>query len=191
MMSENEQKDEKRDLVADIVAIVRRAAQYYEGEAEKSEGLLRESFKLSAASYREIANLVEAAWKREKAEWEAAACACVSDAVMSGRVAVEHTPVGNAAAMREALAGLIDGICFHCDLSGDCKGEPCEKMQKAKAALAAPARNCDMYDNWYDANQTWERLPKDELGYFVASNGVHECEQAWLFATAEREGGAE
>jgi hypothetical protein len=47
-------------------------------------------------------------------------------------------------AMREALVGLIDGIFFHCDMSGDCKGMPCEKMQKAKAALAAPPRNCDV-----------------------------------------------
>lgn len=46
--------------------------------------------------------------------------------------------------MREALAGLIDGICFHCDLSEDCKGAPCEKMQKAKAALAKPPRACDL-----------------------------------------------
>ena len=66
MMIDNEQENEKRETIADIVAIVRRAAQYYEGEAEKSEGLLRETFKLSAANYREIANLVEAAWKRER-----------------------------------------------------------------------------------------------------------------------------
>lgn len=65
-MNENEQKDEKRETVADVVAIVRRAAQYYEDEAEKSEGLLRESFKLSASNYREIANRIEAAWKRER-----------------------------------------------------------------------------------------------------------------------------
>ena len=50
----------------------------------------------------------------------------------------------NMKAMREALAGLIDGICFHCDLSEDCKGTPCEKMQKAKAALAKPPRACDV-----------------------------------------------
>ena len=47
-------------------------------------------------------------------------------------------------AIRKALAGLIDGICFHCDMSGDCKGVPCEKLQKAKAALASPRLNCEV-----------------------------------------------
>jgi hypothetical protein len=50
----------------------------------------------------------------------------------------------NMAAMREALVGLIDGICFHCDMSGDCKGVPCEKVQKAKAALSSPCVNCEV-----------------------------------------------
>jgi len=59
-------ENENRETLADIVAMVRRAAQFYDGEAEKSEGLLRETFKLSAANYREIANLVEAAWKRDE-----------------------------------------------------------------------------------------------------------------------------
>ena len=64
-----------------------------------------------------------------------------------------------------------------------------ESVTGSHAVGNAPARNCDLYDNWYDAHQAWERLPKDELGYFVAANGVHECEQAWLLApAAERKG---
>lgn len=62
-MSDN--KDENRKTIADIVAIVRQAAQYYDDEAEKSEGLIRKSFELSAASYRTIADLIESAIKRE------------------------------------------------------------------------------------------------------------------------------
>ena len=44
----------------------------------------------------------------------------------------------NNKAIREALADLLDGI------SEDCKGVPCEKVQRAKAALSAPPRNCDV-----------------------------------------------
>ena len=62
-MSDN--RNENRETIADIVAIVRKAAQYYEDEAEKSDGLLRKSFEKSAASYWMIANLVEASIKRE------------------------------------------------------------------------------------------------------------------------------
>ena len=61
-MSDNKQRNMTVD---DIVAMVRRAAQYYDGEAEKSEGLIRKSFELSADNYREIARLVEATVKRE------------------------------------------------------------------------------------------------------------------------------
>ena len=88
----------------------------------------------------------------------------------------------NMKAMREALAGLIDGICFHCDLSEDCKGAPCEKMQKAKAALAAPPRNCDLYDN-----------ESCRMAYHLHGDGTMTMQAFadWLFAPAtEQEGGA-
>lgn len=97
---------------------------------------------------------------------------------------------GNAAAMREALERLAS-IDLGEDVWDD-NGADGRKLHdaviEARTALSAPARNCDRFDNWYDAHQAWERLPKDELGYFVAANGVHECEQAWLFAPAERKG---
>lgn len=64
--------------------------------------------------------------------------------IKDSRRDAEAQSIGNAAKLREALVGLIDGICFHCDMSEDCKGVPCEKMQKAKAALAEPPRNCDV-----------------------------------------------
>jgi hypothetical protein len=105
----------------------------------------------------------------------------------------ETETVGNAAAIREALEKVAVSSEYalkHDDLDfGDLRGFIEEMGQDARDALSAPARNCDLYDNWYDAHQAWERLPKDELGYFVAANGVHECEQAWLFSpAAERKG---
>ena len=149
MMKENEQKDEKRETVADVVAIVRRAAQYYEGEAEKSEGLLRESFKLSAANYREIANLVEAAWKREKAEIEANALA-VGGIVEAERKrerepVTERHAIGNAAAMREALVELTDNVMDYLHTGLIQLPLPLEEaIAKARAAISEPARNCDV-----------------------------------------------
>lgn len=89
---------------------------------------------------------IESAVKQEKAEWEAAACACVSDAVMSGRVAVEHKPVGNAAAMYDALVK----IAHYCDDKDGMDDPYCADghilSDIARAALSEPARNCDHGD---------------------------------------------
>lgn len=96
-----------------------------------------------------LANRLEAAHMREIEKLNSVIQATVSrsDAEIDRlrrEVAEFRKQIGNAAKMREALVGLIDGICFHCDMSEDCKGVPCEKMQKAKAALAAPPRQCDL-----------------------------------------------
>ena len=103
----------------------------------------------------------------------------------------------NMAAMREALVGLMDGICFHCDLSGDCKGTPCEKMQKAKAALAAPARNCDRYATADEALKAHKAAFEEDnfkngeckLGCPGCDEFGTKCEVRWLLAPAtERKG---
>lgn len=177
---------------------------------------------------------IEAAWNREKAEWEAAACACVSDAVMSGRVAVEHEPVcnaaardevvlrlskeeykgmqealsehdrlcemltesemltasmmsvGNAAAMREALREAIGETCAGCARDcDDCVNLKSGWMKKAKAALSAPARNCDRFTDaeaarqaWLDDTENWDEFGSPELELYE-----------WLLApAAERKG---
>ena len=192
-MSDNEQTNKNRKTLADIVAMVRRAAQYYEGEAEKSEGPLRESFELSAANYRTIANLVEAAWKREKAEIEADALA-VGGIVESAR----HRP-GNAAAMREALESCLDFIMrldrafnpFMQNLLEDA-------IAKANTALSAPPRNCDVGT----AEEQAERMRlycnshgEDESGCFRCEKCPfltdERCELAWAQMPYEaQEGGA-
>lgn len=140
-MSENEQENEKRETVADVLAIVRRAAQYYDGEAEKSEGLLREIFKLSADNYREIADRIEAAWKRDRTEIEA-------NALNVGAVVAtteKSSAVGNAAAMRDALREAIGETCAGCKRDcDDCMNLKSGWMKKAKAALSAPLRQCDV-----------------------------------------------
>lgn len=100
---------------------------------------------------------------------------------------------GNAEQMREALCEILYvsekymkncphiSVMIHTGISAKCR--------TALAAPPKPLRNCDRYANWYDAHQAWERLPKNKLGYFVQENGVECCENAWLFAPAEKQKG--
>ena len=196
-------ENEKRETLADILAIVRRAAQYYDGEAEKSEGLLRETFKLSAANYREIANLVEAAWKREKAEL---VYAYNPEKVGKGRlpdgsayaleamrepVTGSHA-VGNAAAMREALV-LCSRIIGANGIRGNVFLDDIQEAHKAITdALAAPPRQCDVgtaeeqvkrYDKFCDIHDCRSDCP-----LFKADS----CELEWAQMPYEaEEGGAQ
>lgn len=146
--------------------------------AEMRHGLDKSWHDIDREWARGLPTRIEAAWKRE-----------------AKAIAMEHAVLpavcinkwsGNAAAMREALERIHTLVN---SLDEECGVDPIDVRDIARAALSEPARNCDLFDNWYDAHQAWECLPKDELGYFVAANGVHECEQAWLLATAaERKG---
>lgn len=100
----------------------------------------------------------------------------------------ENYEGGNAAAMRDALEKCVDLILSFGNAELD--ETPLEVIIDIeailKAALSALPRNCELYSNWYDAHQAWERLPKDELGYYVQENGVECCEIAWLFEPAKK-----
>ena len=133
-----------------------------------------------------FADRLEAAHKREIEKLNSVIQATVShsDAEIDRlrREAKElRKQIGDAAKLREALVGLIDGICFHCDLSEDCKGVPCEKMQKAQAALAAHARNCDRPEcaTTKAAQDVWRKEDGGKTAYYD-----------WLLAPATgKEGG--
>jgi hypothetical protein len=139
---------DKTESVADCVATMRRGT--------KIRGFWRSCDLNEILAYR--ADRIEAAWKREKAEVEADALE-VGGIVEAARTAEKSSAVGNAAAMREALESFmvgscvypcvescgydpIDEICMRCAASpendGDCPYE------KARKALAAPPRNCDV-----------------------------------------------
>lgn len=108
---------------------------------------------------------------------------------------------GNAAAMRAALEGVTHALCYLCVCGGECEsgeGERCAKVKAARAALSAPARNCDRFDEYHDAVDAWHReerclgrhqdggtCEKDPL----ASTLAPVCFARWLFAPAK--GGAE
>lgn len=105
---------------------------------------------------RTYADRIEAAYKREHAEWHAETEAAKED---RNRVACRmrrefaekcracKAAPGNAAALREALTAFVDSIQWLCD--GDERGifkkQFAPLLSDARAALAAPARNCDKY----------------------------------------------
>ena len=127
-MSDNEQKNEKRETLADIVAEKRELAKKMRfGNPSLDEIEM-------AVNLEYDANRIEALWKREKAEIEALALSA------GGMVeASRHKPVGNAEAMRKALKHCIEELSPYCD-GGKLRDDV---LEEAKAALAAPARNCD------------------------------------------------
>lgn len=85
---------------------------------------------------RDIADKIDAAWKRERAEIEQSALSCGALVERSRR-----KPVGNAAAMREALM-RIKHLFRDINLCEDTLGN--EAYAIADAALSAPPRNCDV-----------------------------------------------
>jgi len=149
---------------------------------------------MNASRVRLYCDRIEAAWKRDEERAvehatrhaEAVARDNCRDCVYNPKG--KNYEGGNAAAIREALIALVEYSDLAMTMGVFNREHLSSVVSKARAALSAPARNCDMYDNWYDAHQAWERLQKDELDYFVDENGVRECEQAWLFAPAERKG---
>lgn len=95
---------------------------------------------------------------------------------------------GNAAAMREALKLCVDSMCEYCHMRPYCCGDAasgCEALRVAKAALAAPARNCDRFAKWHEA---WDAFVA-EYGGPTDPGETEYYFGVWLFAQAE--GGAE
>lgn len=127
---------------------------------------------------------IETAHKRELAEWESAACACVSDAVMSGKVAVEHKLVCNAAAMYDALVK----IAHYCDDKDGMDDPYCADghilSDMARAALSAPVRNCDRFNTVLEAAKAFAAEYQKQ---------PHPCPDfifsRWLLATAAEQKG--
>ena len=122
--------DETQETIADIVAAMREIAK--EPECVAPTGL------------NHLADRIEDAAKREREEVEAAYRSLLSDAVMAGKIGVDGRPVGNAAAMREAL----EKIASYPVVDENCECPECVRQREirtiARAALSAPPRNCDV-----------------------------------------------
>jgi len=88
---------------------------------------------------------------------------------------------GNATALREALEGVLSALAdagFHPYVYGD---PLAEAVIKARAALAAPPRNCDKYADEDDAFAAWHDSLKD--GDIVSVRNA----LRWLFSTEGKE----
>ena len=129
---------------------------------------------------------IVAAWKREKSEIESDALA------VGGIVEAERHKPGNAAAMREALEMILDKVN---GLDEECGVDPVEIRDLARAALSAPARQCDVGT----ADEQSERFTK-YCKMFPRCRGCEccgkvllgRCELAWAqMPYAAEEGGAE
>ena len=105
----------------------------------------------------------------------------------------QKTVACNAAAMREALVELMKFACNCCQeryCEEDIEEEdgqripiPCSAIIKARAALAAPARNCDRFYVAAEALAEWQRLAH------IKPNAWDFRYNYWLFAPAKKEGG--
>ena len=96
----------------------------------------------------------------------------------------KSAPVGNAAAMREAVDYLCERMA---DM--DATFDPSE-VECLRAALAAPQRNCDRFGFYEQAKSEWwktEVLPRVD----GVVRGAEKPFDEWLYSPAtEKEGGA-
>jgi len=171
-----EQPEQKQETVGEVAAAMRRYADIL---------ALAPFDPLAQRLLREYADRVERAADRDRD-------AVKASAGMSCELCERLGPArfGNAAAMREALKyvlqldatdeaaeqdGLTDAerIAEYADHIEECQ-------KKARAALAAPARNCDRFATAAEAYSAWESDNKKP---------PEQCFLQWLFATAEEKGG--
>ncbi len=97
---------------------------------------------LPTAEYlRRLLERIEAALKRERAAFD---CECAGIAELAAKEEAERHKPGNAAATREAMERIVHGIDEKC-AAAPTQVTPTEYaiLHICKAALAAPARNCD------------------------------------------------
>ena len=158
--------NEKQETIADIVAWLRRPR-----EGENAYLTLWRD---------EIADRIEAAWKREREAGAEAAQICGEIGEMIGREASKNQSVtncnrlGNVAKMREALLKvkeLFDGqIMFQ---------QAVRKAHEAvNAALATPPRNCDRSEcaTTKEAQHVWSQEDGGKTAYYE-----------WLLETSTKE----
>ena len=124
-----------------------------------------------------LADKVEAAAERERDEDRQLAAIAESDEAFARCARCdrpERTP-GNAAAMREALEWAAQFVELGVDDDLGADGQNLTTAaEMARAALSAPARNCDRFATELDARLAWKRETKCKGDY-----------RYWLFAPAE------
>lgn len=177
----NEETDTPETL-ADIIAEMRRFAAF---AADRSRITPAPSIaaeqECHAAKLTKYADRIEAAAKRE--QQDAMKTAFLTKCKVCEKVGPAAAP-GNAAAQREALEWAAQFVELGVDDDLGADGQNLTTAaEMARAALAAPARNCDRF-------QTEEEAYAAFMGLFDHFKGERHYQYCrWLFAPAE--GGAE
>ena len=129
-------RNSKQETLADIVAAMRNEG--HTGDASCLEWV--------GAKIRGYADRIEAAAKREREAGAEAAQVCGEIGEMIGMEAIREksSRVGNAAKMREALSDACYAMFNFLKTQNGGYEEMAKALDKAKAALAATPRNCDI-----------------------------------------------
>ena len=149
-------RNSKQETIADIVAALRAVA--YIQTAESPRDVL------------EFANRIEAAAKREREAGAEAAQVCGEIGEMIGREATREksSRVGNAAKMRNALSDACYAMFNFLKTQNGGYEEMAKALDKAKAALAEPARNCDRPEcaTTKSAQDVWRKEDGGKTAYY-------------------------
>lgn len=158
-------RNSKQETIADIVAALRAVA--YIQTAESPSDVL------------EFANRIEAAAKREREAGAEAAQVCGEIGEMIGREATREksSRVGNSAKMRESLSDACYAMFNFLKTQNGGYGEMAKALDKAKAALAEPSRNCDRPEcaTTKAAQDVWRKEDGGKTAYYE-----------WLLATSTK-----
>ena len=129
--------NEKQETIADIVADIR----------AQNQGLPKDSYALSplVCDLLSFADRIEAAAKREREAGAEAAQICGEIGEMIGMEATREksSQVGNVAKMREVLSDACYAMFNFLKTQNGGYEEMAKALDKAKATLAEPPRNCD------------------------------------------------
>lgn len=173
MASESEQ--EKRETLADIVAMLRANAR---GE------------RFDEFSFSSLADRIEAAWKREREVLREAA----TEKMLEGATIIYNRGHGNAAAMRETLLVVrdaLDTISAHEDDIGFVRAWIGQTKNAVQEALSSPARQCDVGTAEEQQNR-FNRFcrPCTDGCPFLECRTIVECTIKWAQTPYEAQEGA-
>ena len=135
------------------------------------------SAKAMGAILNDLADRIEAAAERERKRQEALR---INECIVSREEEASEWQkrIGNVAAMREALEGVVKYLGEIIPTQREI-----ELVKSARAALSAPARNCDRFATYKEAVEAYRAWAKRTTGNVsnVSGRGM----LGWIFDTAE------
>ena len=155
-------RNAKHETIADILADIR----------AQNQGLPEDSYALSplVCDLLSFADRIEAAAKREREAGAEAAQVCGEIGEMIGREATREksSRVGNSAKMRESLSDACYAMFNFLKTQNGGYGEMAKALDKAKAALAEPPRNCDRPEcaTTKAAQDVWRKEDGGKTAYY-------------------------